>query len=102
MTATATRRQPYAVELPAPGNEPKHFAAIAKVAVEALKELTPREAEVCRLMAFGLKNHRIAKDLGISVKTLDIHRAAVKRKLKATTAVAVALTWLAGNGLFKN
>lgn len=62
----------------------------ADQAKELLGELTPRESEVAELMASGEKNVGIAKKLGISVKTLDIHRAAVKRKLKARGAVDVA------------
>lgn len=59
-------------------------------ATELLGGLTPRETEVAELMATGEKNSGIAKKLAISVKTLDIHRAAVKRKLRARGAVDVA------------
>jgi len=59
-------------------------------AKQRFDELTRREAEVAELMATGEKNVGIAKKLGISVKTLDIHRAATKRKLKARGSVDVA------------
>jgi FixJ family two-component response regulator len=50
-----------------------------------IKRLTPRELEVFGLMADGMKNIAIAKHLGISRKTLDIHRTKVVEKMKART-----------------
>ena len=38
-------------------------------------------------MATGAKNREIAAEMGIRVKTLDIHRMNVRRKLKAKTPV---------------
>lgn len=43
--------------------------------------LTPRELEVCLLIARGLTNREIAKLLKISIKTVEIHRANVNREL---------------------
>jgi two-component system uhpT operon response regulator UhpA len=59
-------------------------------AAELLAMLTEREQQVAGLMATGMKNRKLATDLGISSKTLDIHRANVKRKLNAKTAVDIA------------
>ena len=53
-------------------------------------DLTAREREVAGLMADGLPNRLIAERLGISPKTLDIHRANVMRKLGAATPATVA------------
>src|SRR5690349_695997 len=53
-------------------------------------DLTAREREVAGLMADGLPNRLIAERLGISPKTLDIHRANVMRKLTAKTPATVA------------
>jgi FixJ family two-component response regulator len=50
-----------------------------------INRLTPRELEVFDLMADGMKNMAIAKHLGISRKTLDIHRTKVVDKMKART-----------------
>jgi DNA-binding CsgD family transcriptional regulator len=47
--------------------------------------LTARELEVFGEMGLGLKNRLIAEKLGISTKTLDIHRAAIGRKLGIKT-----------------
>ena len=55
--------------------------------VERLGELTPREAEVADLFADGLTGHQIGTKLGISPKTVDIHRSKVKIKLGVKTTV---------------
>lgn len=44
-------------------------------------ELTPRELEVLRLVAEGHSNQTIAKRLGLSRKTVDVHRTNLMRKL---------------------
>lgn len=50
--------------------------------VEALlARLTPREHEVMDLLAAGMANKEIAFQLGLSRKTVDIHRAHVMMKL---------------------
>lgn len=45
--------------------------------------LTPREREVAISVVVGKPNRQIAADLGISEKTVKIHRAAVMRKMRA-------------------
>jgi FixJ family two-component response regulator len=57
-----------------------------------LGELTPREIEVLDLMVGGRTNKMIAEHLGISRKTLDIHRSKVMGKMKART-VADLVRW---------
>ncbi len=44
-------------------------------------ELTPRELEVLRLVAEGHSNQAIAERLGLSRKTVDVHRTNLMRKL---------------------
>jgi DNA-binding NarL/FixJ family response regulator len=44
-------------------------------------DLTRREREVVKLLAEGRGNQEIASELGISVKTVETHRAAIMRKL---------------------
>jgi DNA-binding NarL/FixJ family response regulator len=46
-----------------------------------IKELTPREMQVADLMAQGVANTQIALKLGISCKTLDIHRQNICKKM---------------------
>jgi len=48
-------------------------------------ELTPREVEVLKLIAQGLSNQTIADQLGLSRKTVDVHRANLMRKLDLHT-----------------
>lgn len=43
--------------------------------------LSPREREIAQLLAEGKTNKEIAAKLGVSVKTIDAHRANIMRKL---------------------
>jgi FixJ family two-component response regulator len=52
--------------------------------------LTERERQVASMMAAGKPNRQIAEELGISPKTLDIHRANLMHKLEARTTARVA------------
>ncbi|PYP79876.1 MAG: DNA-binding response regulator [Gemmatimonadetes bacterium] len=47
--------------------------------------LTPREREVCALVASGRPNKQIAAVLGTSEKTVKVHRARVMTKLEASS-----------------
>jgi DNA-binding NarL/FixJ family response regulator len=49
--------------------------------------LTGREREVVRLLADGRSNRQVADTLGISVKTVESHRANVMRKLELRSIV---------------
>jgi DNA-binding NarL/FixJ family response regulator len=49
--------------------------------------LTTREREVVRLLAVGRGNKAIGIALGISVKTVESHRANIMRKLELDTIV---------------
>ena len=53
-------------------------------------ELTEREAEVMRLVIEGHPNKRIADTLGISVRTVEVHRARVFEKMDVKSAVELA------------
>ena len=56
------------------------FSADAKA---RLSRLTPREREVMNLLVAGKHNKVIAKELAISVRTAEAHRAKVMKKLRA-------------------
>jgi two-component system, LuxR family, response regulator FixJ len=45
-------------------------------------QLTPREREVMQLVVAGSSNREIAAELGLSVKTVEVHRARVMEKMK--------------------
>jgi two-component system response regulator DctR len=55
-----------------------------------MAELTERESEVMRLVIEGHPNKRIADALGISVRTVEVHRARVFEKMDVKSAVELA------------
>jgi RNA polymerase sigma factor (sigma-70 family) len=58
--------------------------------------LTSREAEVFALVVTGLLNKQIGSELGISEKTVKVHRARVMEKMRASSLAQ--LVRLAGVG----
>jgi len=52
--------------------------------------LTPRETAVLRAIAEGLSNKEIARQLDISVRTVETHRLNIKQKLDLQTTAALA------------
>ena len=52
-------------------------------------EITDREAEIIRLIAWGYSNKEIAGQLGISVKTVEAHKANSMRKLGMTSRIDI-------------
>jgi two-component system, LuxR family, response regulator FixJ len=62
-------------------------------------KLTPREAEVLEGLACGYPNKTIAYDLGISSRTVEVHRANVMVKFEVSTfADALRIAFAAGMG----
>jgi DNA-binding NarL/FixJ family response regulator len=49
---------------------------------ETPRALTPRQKEILRLVAQGLTNREIAEHLDISVRTVEVHRFNLMRRLK--------------------
>ncbi|MEU6785363.1 response regulator [Nonomuraea angiospora] len=56
---------------------------------ERVESLTTREREVLRLVVDGLPSQLIARRLGTSVKTVDVHRARIKAKTGADSLGAL-------------
>jgi FixJ family two-component response regulator len=56
---------------------------------ERLARLTKREREVCDLVALGLLNKQIAYELGLSEKTVKVHRGRVMHKLEVDSVAAL-------------
>lgn len=52
---------------------------------QRIESLTTREREVLMQVLDGRGSKKIASDLGISVKTVDVHRASIKEKLGVTS-----------------
>ena len=50
-----------------------------------MSKLTTREAQVLERIVAGRLNKQIADDLGISIKTVEAHRANIMEKLNANT-----------------
>ena len=53
------------------------------VEVRGFAQLTPREREVLQLIAQGQSNKEAGRELGISPRTIEVHRARVMEKLGA-------------------
>lgn len=52
-------------------------------------ELTPRESEVLCKMVLGLNNKEMARELDISVRTVETHRLSIRRKLNIDKPAAL-------------
>jgi FixJ family two-component response regulator len=61
---------------------------------ERIDSLTDREGEVFHLVADGMANKAIAGELGISERTVEVHRAQVMKKLGAKTLAQLVRIYL--------
>jgi len=52
---------------------------------ERLNSLTPREKEVLKLIIAGKLNKEVAYDFNVSLKTIELHRSHVMKKMQAST-----------------
>ena len=64
-----------------------------------LGKLTPREQQVLERIVAGRLNKQIADDLGISIKTVEAHRANIMDKMNANTVADLMRTVLTGGAL---
>jgi FixJ family two-component response regulator len=62
-----------------------------------LARLTAREQQVLERIVAGRLNKQIADDLGISIKTVEAHRANIMEKLEVTTVADLMKVALAGD-----
>ena len=62
-----------------------------------LSRLTAREQQVLERIVAGRLNKQIADDLGISIKTVEAHRANIMEKLQVTTVADLMKVALAGD-----
>ena len=62
--------------------------------------LTARERETLQLVAEGMSNKEVASKLGISVKTIETHRATIMRKLKLNST-ADLVRYAVRNGIIQ-
>lgn len=72
-------------------------AASSIVATRKLSRLSDREQEIFDAVLTGHSSRRIAADLGVSVRTIEVHRSNVLKKIGAkNTAAAVRIGLEAG------
>ncbi|MFT4286023.1 response regulator transcription factor [Nocardioides sp.] len=64
-------------------------ARVRRDVARRLESLTPRERDVLRLVLAGTPSQLIARELGASVKTIDVHRARIKAKTEAESLGAL-------------
>jgi FixJ family two-component response regulator len=70
---------------------------VVELARRRLDSLTPREHEVCLLVAEGLTSKEIGEKLGVAESTISVHRSRIMAKLEAASiADVVRLVDLAG------
>lgn len=60
------------------------------VAKSAYESLTPREKDILRLIIEGKRNIRIADELCIAMRTVEVHRANLLKKFSAKTVAELA------------
>ena len=77
-------------------NFAEHQQAASRDAL--LSKLTGREAQVLERIVAGRLNKQIADDLGISIKTVEAHRANIMEKLGANTVADLLKIALGQNG----
>jgi FixJ family two-component response regulator len=63
-----------------------------------LKTLTSREVEVLRLVVQGKANKVVAGDLGISQRTVEVHRANLMEKMRASSLAQLVKMMLTVEG----
>lgn len=74
--------------------------AAARVAARRrLAHLTARELDVVRLMRQGLGNKEVASALGISPRTVEVHRANLLDKLGVRNSIAATALYIEAEGL---
>ncbi|WP_454713557.1 helix-turn-helix domain-containing protein [Caulobacter segnis] len=64
----------------------------------AFEKLTPREREILRLIAAHLQSKEIARALGLSPKTVEMHVLSARRRLAGMSRRDAALAFVAWEG----
>jgi two-component system response regulator DctR len=72
------------------GKERSNYRARKNHVLKALADLTPREREVMDCILAGKMNKVIADDLGIAMRTVEVHRSRVFEKMNVRSAVELS------------
>jgi DNA-binding NarL/FixJ family response regulator len=78
-------RKPAKSTKAAPATRKRKSVTVAKPAISRAKRsdgLTPRQKEILKLVSQGNTNRDIARRLAISVRTVEVHRFNLMRRLK--------------------
>ena len=70
--------------------ERREEARVRRSTRELLESLSPREAEVADLVLAGLRTREIAARLGLSARTVEMHRARLLKRLGARNSAEAA------------
>jgi DNA-binding CsgD family transcriptional regulator len=62
------------------------------------RSLSPREAEVIRLMTEGMTNRQIAGHLSVTIHAVKFHLASIYRKLGVRNRTEAAVAFLEASG----
>ena len=73
-------------------------AATRFAQLAAFERLTPREHQLLQLIARGHKNQQIAQELCISVRTVEVCRASLMKRLEVNSLAELMLCYAAVNG----
>lgn len=65
-----------------PRATPRHTRGRRSTRKKDSPALTPRHRQILHLVAEGLTNREIARHLGISVRTVEVHRFNLMRRLR--------------------
>lgn len=76
----------------------RHARAERQAATARLATLTEREREVLDRVSVGRRNKQIAEDLGISIKTVEAHRARAMEKMGVSSIAEVVRALLQSRG----
>lgn len=79
----------------------KHLARTTRHSKSSVS-ITPRQREILRLVALGHTNREIAGSLGISVRTVEVHRFNLMRRLNVRNVAQLLRQALQQNLLPRN
>ncbi|KOG87397.1 LuxR family transcriptional regulator [Streptomyces varsoviensis] len=69
--------------------DPQRMLDVVQEALMCIRDRSPREREILRRVIAGEPSKLIARGLGISLKTVDAHRARIREKTSADTLGAL-------------